>query len=82
MQETNDLNDIVTSRDPVVNWDVPTLGISGRALRPFPTLGVELGESDELVEEPADKTRMRVQTHTHIHTKPKHSICTCISCCV
>ncbi|MCJ8749208.1 hypothetical protein PDJAM_G00173750 [Pangasius djambal] len=57
MQETNDLNDIVTSRDPELNWDVPTLGISGHALPPFPTLGIDLGESDELVEEPADKTQ-------------------------
>lgn len=49
-------NEIVTSRDSAHDWDVLTLGISGNSLTPFPTLGVELGESDELVEESADKT--------------------------
>lgn len=57
MEETNVLNDIGTSRNPVLNWEVPTLGIGGHALPPFPTLAIDLGESDELVEEPADKTR-------------------------
>lgn len=40
----------------MLNWDVATLGISGRARPPFPTLGIDLGESHELVEEPADQT--------------------------
>lgn len=57
MEETNDLNDFVTPRDPVLNRDVPTLGVSGRALPPFPNQVTEPGESHELVDEPADKTR-------------------------
>ncbi|KAF5902257.1 putative serine/threonine-protein kinase kinX isoform X1 [Clarias magur] len=48
MQETNELNDMVMSRDPGHD---PTVGTGMPALPPFPTLG----ENDELVEEPGDK---------------------------
>lgn len=54
LEETNDLNAIVTPRYPVLQWKVPKLGSTGNARPPFPTLGLELGESDDLVEEPAD----------------------------
>ncbi|GAA6091912.1 ABC transporter F family member 4 isoform X1 [Tachysurus ichikawai] len=54
MHETNE---IVTSMDSEQDWNVPTLGINGNPLTPSPTVGVELGENDELMDIPADKTQ-------------------------
>lgn len=66
-QETNDMNAIVTSRDPLlgpVEANQAASASDNRALPPFPSEGAMLGDTDELVEEPAESTRM---SHTNTH---------------
>ncbi|KAI4874499.1 hypothetical protein NFI96_018179 [Prochilodus magdalenae] len=59
-QETNEMNDIVTPKDTLMvpvepSQNAPTPG--NVALPPFLTPGPELGDMDELVEEPAENTQ-------------------------
>ncbi|KAK1792583.1 hypothetical protein P4O66_012521 [Electrophorus voltai] len=61
MHETNIMNDI-TSREPVLGhvkpiWDPLRLGDMPKALPPFPTLGLEHKDTNELVEEPPGSTQ-------------------------